>query len=100
MAGSYSLLGSYVDPGFTSGTRTLKLHMSGTTIQVYIDGSLQISATDSAVAAAGKAGVGFYGGIANNGYHGDNFSASDYVPPGLPPGYAQQAVPFMNNMRI
>ncbi|HYY97057.1 MAG TPA: hypothetical protein VE642_00615 [Pyrinomonadaceae bacterium] len=53
--------------------------MRGSSIKVYIDGAEHLSATDSTITAAGRAGAyfGSYGGSNNLGIHLDNFSATN-----------------------
>lgn len=57
--GTANQLGAnYVDAGFTAGvSRTVRLTMTGTTIKMHVDGVEQVSETDGAITAAGKAGV-------------------------------------------
>lgn len=83
-AGSFSLLGSTTSftPPSTGASKNLKLDVSGTTIGLYWDGaaSADISATDSAISAAGSAGIRFANSAVPNdttGYQLDNFSADD-----------------------
>ncbi len=59
VSGTPVALGNYADAGFTVGvTRTIKLDMTGTSISVYIDGTLRIGPiANSAVTAAGFAGL-------------------------------------------
>lgn len=58
VAGVLTTLGTDFSQVLTnSQTYALKLEMIGTAIKVYIDGVERISVTDSAISAAGKAGV-------------------------------------------
>ena len=80
--GTYTSLGSYAFTAANNVTYTLKLEMRGTTIKGYLDGTERISVTDSSITAAGKAGIYAYNAwnfIPNNGWRGDNFSATDEV---------------------
>ena len=55
--GTATSLGSFAQTLSVGGTYRLGLDMSGTTIRLLVDGVSRISATDSAVTAAGRAGV-------------------------------------------
>ncbi|GAA4731986.1 hypothetical protein GCM10023350_14200 [Nocardioides endophyticus] len=81
--GSFDWLGESATQALTSlTTYRLALDMSGTTIRVLVDGVQLISATDSAISAAGRGGVLFgFGGAATTvtnllGFHVDNFRIS------------------------
>ena len=65
-------LASYPDPGFTSGTKTLKLGLVGTAITVYVNGTPVIRVADSSVSAPGYPGIFNQGGI-HNGILLDNY---------------------------
>ncbi|HEX7132807.1 MAG TPA: LamG-like jellyroll fold domain-containing protein, partial [Iamia sp.] len=60
-------------------THRLKLTMTGSTLQLFVNGALTVTATDATITAAGKAGLmdGEVGGTANKtnttGIHYDNF---------------------------
>lgn len=56
VAGAYTSLGSYTQNIGTT-TTTLTLEMIGSAIKVYVDGVERISATDSAIAGPGRAGI-------------------------------------------
>ena len=56
-------LGSYADPGFTAGTKTLTLRMVGSAIQVLINGTARIAVTDAALTGANHPGLRSTGGI-------------------------------------
>jgi hypothetical protein len=78
VAGSFTQLGSSVNHTYTpTQTTVIKLEMNGSTISVYIDGSgsAAISVTDTAITAAGKAGL--WGGFIGDGLQFDNFTADD-----------------------
>lgn len=77
--GSFTQLGSdYDDVIGTGNSRTCKLEMRGTTIKGYVDGVERISATDSDISAAGKAGIRGNGPSAvNDGPHLDSMTATD-----------------------
>jgi hypothetical protein len=81
VAGVSTSLGSSSDGGAAAGTtKTAKLSMVSTTIQLLIDGASVVSVTDSAISAAGKAGlrmVAVAGGGNTNGFHVDNLTATD-----------------------
>ncbi len=79
-AGTLNILGTYAQ-SFTSGTRRAKLQMIGTAIKGFVDGVERVSATDSNITAAGKAGLRLATtatGTGNSqGLHVDNFEAYD-----------------------
>ena len=77
VAGTATTIGSSTNQLPTNGTsKTVKLIMSGTSISVLVNGVTEISVTDSAISAAGKAGVRFAGAASSTtGFHLDNFSA-------------------------
>ena len=77
VAGSATQLGSNVAQTLTAGQEyTVKLEMRGTAIKVYVDGSLIITQTDSAITAAGRAGFELQNNGSNTtGLHLDNFVA-------------------------
>lgn len=57
VAGTNTQLGATYVSAFASGSRTIRLTMTGTTIAMSVDGVERVSVTDSAIAAAGSAGV-------------------------------------------
>ncbi len=57
VAGTNTQLGSTYVSAFTSGSRTIRLTMTGSSIVMSIDGVERVSVTDTAIAAAGFAGV-------------------------------------------
>lgn len=77
--GVITSLGTDVTGIMTNGnTYVLKLEMIGSAIKAYVNGVQKISATDSAITAAGKAGVRSAGANdAGTGKHIDNFLAFD-----------------------
>lgn len=78
--GSLSQLGTTQTQTFSSGTKNVKLRMSGSTIELYKEGSgtATISVTDTAITAAGKSGLRSSTDQSNSsGLHLDNFSADD-----------------------
>lgn len=81
VAGAFAQLGPTVAQTLTAGnTYNLKLEMIGSAIKVYVDGVLMISVTDTAITAAGKAGISFRDATASSDttlLHLDNFSADD-----------------------
>lgn len=83
VAGATTLLGSSAQAITDETSHNCKLRMVGTTIEVYVDGGATalISVTDSAIAAAGKAGLRFFDNTTTPsdtvGIHIDNFSAVD-----------------------
>lgn len=78
VSGSFTDLGSFSQVLSTSTTYHIKLEMLGSTINGYVDGVLRITATDSAITAAGKCGIWMQGAITNStGIHLDNFTARD-----------------------
>lgn len=78
VAGTTTVLGSWSETLVASDTRTFKLRCSGTSIKGYVAGVERISVTDSAISAAGKAGIAFLAASANTSAgHLDNVSATD-----------------------
>jgi hypothetical protein len=57
VAGTATQLGTTQTDAWSSGSRTVRLTMTGTTIALAVGGSTLISVTDTAISAAGKAGV-------------------------------------------
>lgn len=78
-------LGTYLDSGFTSGTRTVRLRMVGTQITVLVDGVARITVTNNQVSSAGHGGLRNSGGI-HDGILIDNFQVTDVA--GAPIGNA------------
>jgi hypothetical protein len=74
VAGAYTLLASYSDPTFSTGTKRVALEMTGTALVLKVDGVTRCTAIDASISAANKAGV-----ICEQGYstvaHLDNFRA-------------------------
>ncbi len=87
VSGSSTQLGSNVSATFNNATAyQIKLRASGTTISAYKEGEGTpiISVTDSAISAAGKAGLRFFdsaGPTDLSGVHIDNFGADDLSAP-------------------
>ena len=85
VAGTATQLGSSTSVDYvTADTRQIKLEMVGSAIKAYWDGSGSptISVTDTAISAAGKAGVRGFSSAAPSdsvGGHITNFSADDIV---------------------
>ncbi len=83
VSGTATQLGSNVTTGYptTGNTSNIKLSMSGSSIDMYANGggSPIISQTDSAISAAGQAGLrfGFGGSDSTDDLRADNFDASD-----------------------
>lgn len=82
VAGSPTSLGTYAQSISAGQTHTAKLQVVGDQISAYINGTLRIGAvTDTAISAAGRAGIRFAGGSADDsatvGIHVDNFSGDD-----------------------
>lgn len=76
-----TVLGTFDDALVGGNTKTVNLHMSGSTIELWVDGTVQVSVTDSDIAAAGKAGIRLTGSVADGtGKHLDNFAATDGTP--------------------
>lgn len=75
VAGSQVDLGTYAVAATADTDYDVKLEMRGSAIKVYIDGVERISVTDSAVTAAGTAGVEIY----STGITLDSFVAVDAV---------------------
>jgi hypothetical protein len=85
--GTLTQLGGNVDQTWNDEeAHTLTLDMSGTTIRALVDGAQTHSSTDSAISAAGKAGI--KAGAASSdtdGYHIDSWSADEAGGGGQPP---------------
>lgn len=82
VAGTFTQLGSNVAQTIAaSNSYSLRLECIGTAIKLYTlgSGSAAISVTDSAISAAGKAGIRMYrsAGTITDGFHLDNFSGDD-----------------------
>lgn len=97
VGGTSTILGSYTHVPTVGNTYHVKLEMRGTTLKGYIDGVLQITATDSAITAAGRAGIRWLEASASNttGIHFDNFSATD---PAVVP--ANTVAPVISGIRV
>lgn len=81
IAGAFTLLNSVVSAFESGATKRARLSLSGTTQQLYVDGVLVCSASDTAITAAGR--VGLRGSIVNSfntGIHIDNISATNTGP--------------------
>ena len=81
VAGTPTQIGSSYANTLTTGVaQTHELRMTGSTIELYIDGVLRISATDTTITTAGKAGIIGHSmrdsGVADTGSI-DNWSATD-----------------------
>jgi hypothetical protein len=83
IAGVDTTLDTYALALATPEEYTIKLEMIGDQIKGYIDGVEQLSATDSSITAAGKAGFFLFRGSSTGGYHIDSITAADAA--GLPP---------------
>jgi hypothetical protein len=83
VTGTGTVIATDVTTTLTVGqTYHIKLKCTGTTIEGFVDGVLTHTATDSAVTAAGKAGLRGGGALAGNttGLHVDNFQAGGLTP--------------------
>ena len=58
VGGVFTQLGSSVDLAWSSGQKTFRLEVVGTSIKAYVGGVLQIDVTDSDISGEGR--VGFY----------------------------------------
>jgi hypothetical protein len=77
VAGAYTLLGDYAQTLAAETDYAVKLQMRGSAIKAFVGGVEQISAVDSGVTAAGRAGLGFSGTGPGTGWHMDDFAAAD-----------------------
>lgn len=80
VAGTPTQLGSNVSTGYSAGqTKHVKLKVTGTTIEAFMDGSAtaDISVTDSAISDAGRVGIRIYTDSAARRLDLDNFDAND-----------------------
>jgi hypothetical protein len=77
VTGSQTTLGTYDPTDLTPGqSATIKLSMVGSTIKMFVDGVERVSVTDTAITAAGRAGVRLVGaGSSTTAFHLDTFSA-------------------------
>lgn len=79
VAGTFTQLGSNYSIS-SSGTYTIRLDMSGSTIRALVNGVERISVTDTSITAAGKIGLYHSGDTQSHsnttGFHIDNFTAS------------------------
>ncbi len=76
VAASYTDLGTYANAASAGVSQNGRLTLIGTSLQAYIDGTLQISVTDSAITAAGQFGPRLDGaGGATANVHLDNLIA-------------------------
>lgn len=77
VAGTRTTLGSYTGDACTTA-RVGKLEMRGTSISAYVDGVLRIGpVTNSAISAAGRAGLATFYADQYNSRYIDNWSATD-----------------------
>jgi hypothetical protein len=82
VGGTFTALGTPFDETLVAGdTRTVKLAFSGSSITVYVNGVSRITASDSAISAAGKPGIWVYSNTTTvdpttHGLHLDNFQWS------------------------
>lgn len=76
VAGTNTQLGSTSSDTFSSGTKKVRLTMNGSTISMSVNGVEVVSVTDTAITAAGRAGIRqtFAQGL-TTGIHIDNFNA-------------------------
>lgn len=85
VAGTYTVLAS-VDTTWATND-IVKLELRGTAIKVYKNGVEILSATDSSITAAGKAGI-YWGQLSPNGsnvnstWRGDDFSVTEFASGG------------------
>lgn len=85
VAGVVTSLGTFNETLADESSTVLKLEMIGSSIKLFLGGVERIAATDSAISAAGKAGVSFRQANAVTdtvGQHLDDFSAVDIVSSG------------------
>jgi hypothetical protein len=85
VAGTFTQLGASINHTLTTDQAyRARLEMRGVTIKGYVDGVEQISASDSSVTSAGRAGMRANNITATNttNYHLDNFTATDTVVAG------------------
>jgi hypothetical protein len=90
VGGAVTTLDVFVSAGFfdAGSTYTIELEMIGTAIKGYVDGVERCSATDSAITAAGKAGIRCPSiSDTTTGKHLDNFIATDGSAAASPRSY-------------
>lgn len=68
LSGGITVLGSWADSPVATNTRIARLEMIGTGLEAFIDGVSRITATDSSLSAAGKAGCFVLQGTDTTGY--------------------------------
>lgn len=90
VAGVTTSLGTWISTLTGGGTDyTFKLEAIGTAIKAYVNGVERVSVTDSAITAAGRAGLRSIGiNDATTGNHIDNFVATDTSTPPTGRAYA------------
>lgn len=75
VAGTYTSLGTYVTGWTLSSTHRVKLECDGSTINVYTDGTLRISVTDTGITSGTRVGVHMWTTTVSN-IKLDNFAAA------------------------
>lgn len=77
VAGTSTQLGATISGSFSAGANLLRLRVSGSTIQAYLNNALIISATDADISAPGFPGIRFNGTgqTATTGIHLDSIKA-------------------------
>jgi hypothetical protein len=78
VAGTGTTLATWSDTLANGDERTVRLQMQGSSIKGFIDGVERLTATDSAITAAGKAGVRGNTGTSTTGSHLDWFQALNH----------------------
>lgn len=79
VAGVFTDLGTFSQTFLAGETATARLELRGSSLKLYIDGTLRISVTDSAITSAGRVAVGLYKSDATSGYHWDSITATDHI---------------------
>jgi hypothetical protein len=78
VAGAETLLGSFTPASPADGSdHTIRLSMRSTALTVYYDGVSVITATDSDITAAGRAGIRLGASTTTGGYHIDSIVAGE-----------------------
>jgi hypothetical protein len=92
--GNFTQLGTPWGQAYVDDTvRAVRFVVTGTSLELYVDSVLRVSATDSSITAAGYAGIYIEGGI-GDGLCFNNFIAEDAGDP-PPPG---DELPFMTSL--
>jgi hypothetical protein len=88
VAGTFSELGTFSQSYSAGDAPVAQLELRGSTLRLFLDGTLRISASDAALGAPGRVGVSLYNSDGTAGYHIEAITATDHSmvrPRRLPP---------------